>query len=184
MKQYISIIALVIISINVFSQDTIYWNKNKNLIFSDFKGIPPVTSEFKAISSLSINYETLSNYPNYTVSIKAIFLCENAWFKDKSSIYLLNHEQRHFDIMEIYARMTRKAISNKIFELDNMQKEYDEAISSVYKQYKIIDNQYDKETNLSQDEYCQDWWNKYIDEQLEELKEYSDPIVKLRIKEE
>lgn len=167
-----------------FAQDTIYWSKNKKLSIEDFKENSPKQSEFKAVSNVGIDYKVLSNDLDYILSVNAVFFCKDSWFEDKTSTHLLNHEQRHFDIMEIYARLSRKSLSNRTYTIDSIIQEYNRITDMIDIQCNLVQEIYDEETNLSRNIECQAEWDKYIDQMLKELEAYSNPIVKLKIKEE
>lgn len=167
----------------LYSQDTIYWKNNRKLTFYDFQASPPENSKFEAISFLKIFNKTLSDQSDYILTLNAIFICHNSWFKEKTSTFLLMHEQGHFDIAEIFARKARKLLGTKSYTLSNILTEYNRITKNVYRDYDIMQAQYDEETAYSKNKYCQEWWNKYIEEQLKELQQYSNPIVILHINE-
>jgi len=50
--------------------------------------------------------------------------------KSAKTDYLLNHEQRHFDIAEIFARKLRKELEEYTFNKNNLKE-----IENLYKKY-------------------------------------------------
>jgi hypothetical protein len=83
-----------------------------------------------------------------------------------NSKYLLNHEQQHLNISELFTRKLRKEIQK-----------YQGMDSSVWKQVCILSDKnsdecekiqqlYDKETNHSINKEAQSRWNLWIQEQL------------------
>ena len=107
------IITIVFIALNFNRQiqvETILWDKNKLLTWKDFKGIVDEKNIHDAISTCDI----LFNYKRIGDTLKLITRCEfhpdKSWVKkDKQTLYLLKHEQAHFDIVEIFTRKLRQS---------------------------------------------------------------------------
>jgi predicted secreted Zn-dependent protease len=75
--------------------------------------------------------------------------------------YMLQHEQTHFDITELYARILRKRLSEEIKTIKDVKK-----ISSIgreiTKQWEIEQNTYDDETDHSINKETQAEWNANV----------------------
>ncbi len=180
MRFLILILAVLLYVKSIYSQDTIYWSKNNKLSFLDFKSVSPVKTEHGAVSSMN----NMSIYKDETMTIISCFIKSQSWIKYKNDLYLLNHEQRHFDLYEVGMRIIRKEISNYLFTYKNFQKEWNSLIEELNGKYYKLDSLYDLETKNPTDVECQEEWNRYIDQMLKELEAYSNLVVKLRIKEE
>jgi hypothetical protein len=96
-----------------------------------------------------------------------------------SNIDLLNHEQRHFDLNEIYARKLRKALSGQKFpekpiefkwKIDKLSFKYDYDFLEMSKSY-------DEETRHGTIKHIQDKWDRMIDSLLLDLNDYSNTKV-------
>lgn len=95
----------------------------------------------------------------------------------------LKHEQKHFDIFEIFSRKLRMDMYNYIksnYEENGFEitKEYFEQLSNQY--YQLADSmgdQYDDETQHSVNIEKQVYWNMKIALMLDDLKEYSNPRI-------
>jgi len=85
----------------------------------------------------------------------------------------LDHEKRHFDITEIYARKIRKALATGQFTPRHFMDAMDNLFKDLTSQHRAEQKKYDHETMHSMDAAQQKKWNKWIDEQLEELSDYS-----------
>ncbi len=97
-------------------EDLILWNKNNSLQINDFKAkqTDTVKTDGKkflgAISSISIEVFTTQKN-KFTVPkmvIKNYFHRDQSWMMVKNA-YVLQHEQIHFNISELYARKMRKS---------------------------------------------------------------------------
>ncbi len=181
-KKYNILFLFILIYNIICAQDSIYWNKNSKLNFQDFKLKNPKSS-FKATSSLSRRIESVNEEDSLIIAVQTVFIKSKSWITILDSSLLI-HENKHFDLLEIYNRILRKKIFEYSFNYDSFNKDFDGICDYYFKLYLVVEAQYDKESDLSRDDYCQSWWNKYIDEQLKALEAYSNPVVKLRIKEE
>ncbi|MFS4493198.1 hypothetical protein [Maribacter sp. 2308TA10-17] len=83
----------------------------------------------------------------------------------------LEHEQLHFDIMELYTRKLRKKFK-ELLSLDayTTSETFNYWVNKVFLECKNIQDKYDEEALLNYPK--QQEWRKCIDKELEELKEY------------
>lgn len=96
--------------------------------------------------------------------------------RENLGTYLLQHEQGHFDIAELYARKLRKDIS----EAERSPKHSShtkEWFSSVYvhtiSKLWQCQRKYDRQTKHSKNREMQRKWNKKIAKELAELKDFA-----------
>lgn len=86
--------------------------------------------------------------------------------------YLMNHEQKHFDISEIYAREAARFL-----QIHRFSKNYASVIANemkrLFKEAAALQKRYDDETNNGRNRTKQQVWNQYVDEKLKELSVYS-----------
>lgn len=163
------------ISLNAqYDDDSIlYWTKNRLLKWSDFQGKVPINcGNTKAISTpniKSINYFRNGKIKN--IKILCYFEMNNSWTKDTTAL-LLEHEQVHFNLAEVYARKIRKAFSLlKAQNKDNFEI-YNDTIKNMLFENHKRQTEYDYETKHGTDSKQQDKWNKQISKELELLKDY------------
>lgn len=161
-------------SIKKLNNDTVIWQAETPLVFTDFKG--------KVSANKAIGGQVLSGILLYTKEIEGlpVFVVEAIFIKSKSfirdsSLYALNHEQMHFNITEIFARQARKKllktnfakISNVNKKLNDLYKEVNESLS---KYQELYDNDTEHGTNFTK----QKMWNEKILAQLQSLSEFAD----------
>jgi hypothetical protein len=98
--------------------------------------------------------------------VKCLFIKNNSWIKIKTE-KILNHEQGHFNLAEIYCRKLRNALLKTNFKLND----YEAISDSIFRLYQdSCDKQqdlYDLETNYSLDTKQQLIWEKIIKADLE-----------------
>ena len=165
------------------NDDEIIWNENYKLKWEDFKGNPKYnTVEAAATSDALLSSYSINNQSgNFTV--KCVFIKSESWVKIPSN-RLLNHEQRHFDITEIYARKLRKKFKQSVFNSSAQLKSFYDSETqnneSAWNNYQAL---YDKETKHSENDVKQAEWDNKIDNELKELEAYKDTLVVCPIKE-
>ena len=157
-------------NINTETGDTIIWNKNYKLKWSDFKGNSEVTS-FMAQSNCIFSYraepKTSNSILNLNIRLNACFDRRGSWVKTgQQKDPLLAHEQLHFDICEIYVHHLR----NKILGATLNPMEFDIQINllfeEVWKAYLKKQQQYDEETGHGIITDKQLYWEEEIRSQL------------------
>lgn len=159
----------------------IIWSSERHLSWEDFKAKPIDSNPHDAGSSVGISYHFKSK--SNTIEINSVFYTLESWVKvDQKSSTLLNHEQGHFNITEIYSRKLRQKLSGKKFKKKNFEKEFKSIYDQVVKDMESMQENYDIETNFSKNDGLQSSWNSKIFAELEELKYWSCADVSLIIK--
>ena len=94
---------------------------------------------------------------------------QKSWVISEDSLGLI-HEQRHFDIVEIYARKFNNEYSDeKIRAKVNQDALQFKRFHEMEKEINEIQARYDKETNHSQNRLEQVRWNEWIKKQLDSI---------------
>lgn len=128
------------------------WNENRKLNWNDFQGKPMdnVGEVAMAASAVEFYYYTKNKEVGWTVTAK--YFPKLSWSKKKlQSDYILKHEQLHFDITELYARLFRQRLKESVKSTKDLNKL--KAISKqIMKEWNDEENDYDRETNHSIDE--------------------------------
>jgi len=173
-KRFIFVIIFIIKITNCFSQNKndslIYWDKNKKLKWCDFlyKGIEN-KGKLK-VDAISFTGISISYYSTYYFKVFVYFDKNSSWTKDTISQDLLEHEQGHFDISELFGRKLRKYYSDYengvIDQIDSTN------IINIFKERQMFQDRYDYETKLGTDKIMQKRWNEIIRKELEKLKDY------------
>jgi membrane-bound lytic murein transglycosylase B len=96
------------------TEDLILWRNNNSLQINDFKALQKDTVKtgkkfLGAISSISIEVITTQKIDTLSkMVVKNYFHRDQSWMMVKNA-YVLQHEQIHFNISELYARKIRKS---------------------------------------------------------------------------
>lgn len=186
MKNYkfrilISILTCVVFAISFKNTEkepsTILWTNNYKLKWDDFQGKQDsLRKNIEEESMIKTRIEVTTKISKSSIEFQTpcYFEKANSWTINDSSLTLLNHEQLHFDITEIFARELRKKLSTIKFtsnqNLKNKVKELYHKINSASIEFQ---HKYDKETNHSKNKSQQLIWNERIQDILKNTSDYS-----------
>jgi hypothetical protein len=160
------------------SSDTaiIVWSEKIKLNLADFQNTTrywPVGVQAVSVVNLKLYYKIdKGNLKKFDV--KCLFIKKESGRKVSADEYILNHEQSHFDLGEVYARKFRKEIISigRTINGSNYL-----MLDSLYNHFREMLNQqqeiYDNETKHSQDSIMQLKWDLRIKAQLDSLKQFS-----------
>jgi hypothetical protein len=175
MKILISV-SLLLVSVlfqnKVYAQDTIYWRSNYKLRWEDFQGKPDAFSNYGAVGSPGISYSLAYNEDSFSTKVLCYFIKSKAWSKFKTSDTLLQHEQVHFDIVELFARKLRKSFTEYKFNPKTVNLDLKNIFLRIKQQKDSLNAAYDRATDFSRDRKQQLLWNKKIRLELDKLKRY------------
>ncbi len=156
-------------------KDLIAWSSDRPLSWDDFNGSPEKRSDFDALTAASFgfSYEYLSG-KYYRFIIKVGFDKNHSWVKRENATEdLLKHEQGHFDINEIFARLCIKELQNvRVKNMDKFGKEVEKVFDKISRKMSDFQNEYDRETDHSKVKDKQIVWNAKIEKLLKETAEY------------
>jgi hypothetical protein len=154
------------------NEDYIPWNSGKKLSWDDFKMDSPSNTRDAALTTTFVGFSFSRTRDVITFDIECKFQKSRSWGRLKTD-YILNHEQGHFDIAEIFARKLNKEIT--LFLAKSKQhEELNKIYTKVMNEKRDTQQEYDEETNHSINKGQQAAWDKKIEEMLDELKEYDD----------
>lgn len=158
----------------VFGQE-IVWTEDRSLNWGNFKAANAAQrSQTAAYSYCGIAYHVKrSSDPNGRIEIvvKSTFDEDKSWKKTNNlGPYLLKHEQVHFDIAEVFARILRRQIKEKIKKSSDYDRIFKTLYQTVYDDYRRFQEQYDRETNHSINKEQQAFYNQLVAKLLYDLK--------------
>jgi hypothetical protein len=182
-RQLSSLAFLLILVFGGFkpAESEITWGE-RDIIWSDFKGKPKIYSKHAAEIAYAIKLNSVQiSKDSLGVKIVAVFLCNDAWTKTASDT-ALDHERRHFDLVEIYCRKMRKKLhENTNINTTKLNKEVAAIFDSYKKECEKVQKQYDEETNHSLNYTSQLSWNAKIEKELLSLEAYVAPMVLIKL---
>ncbi|MDC8103668.1 DUF922 domain-containing protein [Chryseobacterium sp. PTM-20240506] len=172
-----TIFICLLVSVQIFGQKII-WKEDQKLTWDDFKSPVSRKSNKDVVAYTHCGWEysvVTSSNPASPVKIEVltIFNKDKSW-KDVKRIndYVLLHEQKHFDIAELYARKLRKEVMENIKTAGDYQKKFKAIYDRVLHEYRDFQIAYDKETQNGMNKEKQAEYNTSITEQLDQLNSY------------
>ena len=159
-----------------FAQDKdeklIDWSASRPLTWADYEGRPNPNSDAAASTTtyLGLEYNVRNGGIRYTIQCR--FSKTRSWGVAKTD-YILKHEQGHFDIAEIFARMLHKELSAYKFNRETFRDDLGAIYQRVSKAKEDFQNLYDRETDHSRLKVKQEEWYSRIRKMLTELEDYS-----------
>lgn len=147
----------------------IEWKEGYKLNWADFQGAPLEGKSYSAMtcSDLDVKSFKVDNQTQYKVT--SSFMKKVSWTKSKSE-KLLAHEQVHFDITELHARLLRKALSDVDRKLS--KQEFKSLVDPVFAQWAEMEKNYDRETRHGLNKDKQAEWEAMVDRRIKALDAY------------
>ena len=147
--------------------DTIHWRSDYKLKWEDFQGIPDTTTNWGAITTTSFSYKIIIENGYKVVKTTSLFLKKSSWVRlNYVNIISLRHEQTHFDINELILNRFCLEIKQRKFTENTSNDEIKKIGDDYCNQVKLMEHDYDLETNYGHDEIKQDEWTKKINKSL------------------
>ncbi|WP_312301447.1 DUF922 domain-containing protein [Chryseobacterium sp.] len=154
------------------------WQEEQKLVWDNFKSPvnrknnPDVAAYTNCGWEFSVVKSSNPKSP-VTIKIQAIFNEDKSW-KDVKKIndYILLHEQKHFDIAELFVRKFRKAVAEKISTSGDYNKYFKVIYNGISNDYKNFQISYDRDTRHGMNKEKQAEYNAAISQELDNLKSY------------
>jgi len=151
------------------TDDKIIWKRDTKLQWENYLGKIP-ESPHAAISCCTIDGTYQNNNDSILFMYQAIFIKSQSWVKPKyKNEYILNHEQGHFDLTEIYTRLLRLKLSKFRFSKQNFEHEFKSLYDLNLERFIDENKTYDEDTKNYENQLV---WNNKIAERLDSLKKY------------
>ena len=153
------------------SSDLLEWNEFYKLSWEDFQGSRTANAIGDAGTAVSIKAKPYMVQKKIKYDVYAYFNRQKSWAVDKST-ELLEHEQLHFDIAELYARKIRKRISELSSRgVDDLDK-YNAEIKRLLEESNAADVEYDLETLHGALPRKQLAWETKVKKELQDLDDF------------
>ena len=157
----------------------IEWTANRKLTWEDFKGTPKTVTNVNtaALTYCGFGFQTnrVTMFNKTKIFTLNTFTTNLSWVRpdQKYRTDLLEHEQGHFDLCEIYTRQLRKRLEEKKLTAFNLNTDANVIFKEVYAWYLERQEQYEKETEYGLDRKNQIEWTIIISKELNELSIYT-----------
>lgn len=151
--------------------DTLAYSADRPLEWSDFREAPPQRSKFGAqifpLFSFSEHVHTVKGIIRVRLTIRAAIARSNCWVKNESrDAWALNHEQRHFDILEITRLRFIAELRKHAWSVTNFDGEINAVWLNAYHDLGAEEDLYDDQAVHGLNRAEQEKWNRKIDQEL------------------
>ncbi|ALW85771.1 hypothetical protein AUC43_12130 [Hymenobacter sedentarius] len=155
----------------------IAWSANRPLTVADFLSRPKPYERLAALTTTDIKAGAACRDFVFTGTVQATFDPNTSWFRDPKNFTpaLLRHEQMHFDLTEVYARIMRQKLVAFQAKVDctKLQPAFNNFTKSVYAEWDREQNRYDVETNHGLNAAKQAYWEKQTQTKLAQLQAFA-----------
>ncbi len=153
------------------NSDTIYYDFNRKLAWTDFQGKPDANNFAGAVTSSGFAFNSEMNFVDgnlhLTIRVYSYFSKRDSWKKSNiNSGYHLLHEQHHFDITRLGAQKLIDELQKANFTKANYNSLITSIFNKVYNENIELQNRYDRETKNSMDIKKQMEWNEKLAAEL------------------
>lgn len=149
------------------------WCSHKQISWNDFWGAPDPNSRYSAVSATYLQEKhACDDFGRFRYSVKAVFVKNQSWSRDKRSSRLLHHEQLHFNLTELHARKLRKLFSELPYPCYIAERRIQLKIDSLYDKMEFAHRFYDDDTYHGLNLERQHFWDKMVNSALDELSQF------------
>lgn len=151
------------------------WQKPGQLYWTDFRAVPERGSFYHAVTATYLE-EThgCSDEGKFMYDVKAVFVRNQSWSLEKWSEQLLQHEQVHFDITEVFARHLRQYFTQLKYPCRVPEEEIQRKIAEVYRDLELMHHFYDERTQHGLQSDNQERWETFVKQRLDNLQAYQE----------
>ena len=156
----------------------VLWKPSAPVSWNDFRGYPNYLSGFSAAINSSFVYRIIVGLAD-SVEVRTVMHSSHSWVKcsERKSLYVLRHEQYHFNLSEVEARKFRQALS-ELPSTSRTKKNIRHLYRNYLNELGQMQNLYDSETKHSVLLERQKDWEYMIDSMLNRYELNSRTIVK------
>lgn len=154
------------------------WSADRKLNWQDFKGLAPSGNQqhVAAITACGIGYYTnsVAAHERPQITVYNSFYIHDSWVRHEAADdRVLQHEQGHFDLCEIYTRKLRQEIANAHITGANMKSELARIYARVTNDYEARQQAYEAETSHGTVAAAQQRWSMQISAELGSMQLYA-----------
>ncbi|MBD2769997.1 DUF922 domain-containing protein [Hymenobacter sp. BT664] len=153
------------------------WSASRPLTTADFQARPRPYDRLAAMTSTDIKAGAACRDFVFSATVEATFDPTASWVREPktASPALLRHEQTHFDLTEVYARIMRQKLASFQAKVacDKLQPAFNNFTKGIYSEWDREQNRYDQETNHGLNAARQASWEKQTQLRLTQLEAFA-----------
>ncbi|WP_187264141.1 DUF922 domain-containing protein [Pontibacter beigongshangensis] len=157
---------------NSIRNEKLSWSSSRRLSWEDFKADPDEENPHHALTAANLALDAKCRNNQLEFQVSCVFLPTQSWSKNKKSAKLLYHEQLHFDLTEVHARLLRKKLLDLGSSCTNVQEKLGPTVTEAFAAWKAEQDEFDKMARHGLDAAVQAEWAANIEQRLQELEAY------------
>ncbi|NDK56393.1 DUF922 domain-containing protein [Pontibacter fetidus] len=150
----------------------ITWSPERRLTWDDFKAEPDSLNPHHAITAANLAVDATCASNKFSYRVKCVFLATESWSKNKMSEKLLQHEQLHFDLTEVHARLLRKKLVTLGTSCPEANSKLSETVKNAFADWKAEQDKFDEASQHGLDARVSAEWAKTIAHRLQQLEKF------------
>ncbi len=154
------------------SAEQLAWSPDRRLSWEDFKATPDTLNAHHAMTAANLAVDTKCNGNKFNYSVRCVFLPAASWSKNKKSDKLLQHEQMHFDLTEVHARLLRRKLLLQGSSCSKVQSNLNQTVNLAFAAWKADQLKFDEASKHGLDVAVSKVWAVTIDKKLKQLESY------------
>ena len=169
MSKFFTIFLVLVFASNGGYVDRFSYLEKSTLDWSDFRGEPDLHSHFDSAVNTGITYQwsySKDDGEDIELDFEVNSFCypSLSWVKKgQTTAYLLAHEQLHFDISELHARIMRKKLKEyQPSKGKNVRKDLNKIYKRVERMRINMQEDYDDDTDHSRNREAQKEWDQKV----------------------
>ncbi|MBT9393745.1 DUF922 domain-containing Zn-dependent protease [Hymenobacter sp. NST-14] len=150
------------------------WSADRLLTWDDFRARPN-TDRLAALTSSTIDATIGCVDYQFSGQVTAVFTPSESWVRNAKGATpaLLRHEQLHFDLTEVHARLLRQKLTLVKFDCLHLQPAFNNLTKVAFLTWQRDEARYDQETNHGLNAAKQQEWDQKIQQRLQALAAYA-----------
>jgi Bacterial protein of unknown function (DUF922) len=150
------------------------WSANRPLTWDDFKA-RSTTDRLEALTSSTIDAKVGCVDYQFSAQVQAVFTPSESWVRNagRATPALLRHEQLHFDLTEIHARLLRQKLSLVKLDCEHLQPAFNNITKAAFLAWQREEARYDQESNHGLNAARQQAWDQQIQQRLAQLEAFA-----------
>lgn len=173
---------LIFISLSAFTpaggEEMIAWEAGVPLTWNQFRGAVEKDNPHHAQSHCMLDASVKNIDNSIFIEVNAYFLPAQSWTRVRDDEALLHHEQLHFDITELHARMLRKRLIVAFRQNRDLALIFEQNFDDVNAALQKMQERYDRETQHGTRGRVQRLWEEKITASLREYRDFAEPAIR------
>lgn len=162
----------------VGGEGMIAWQDGAMLSWDMFRGAAEKDNPHHAQTHCMLDASVKNIDNSIYIEVRAYFLPSRSWTRVRDDRALLLHEQLHFDITELHARILRKRLVDAFRQDRDLALIFEQSFDEVNAALQKMQDEYDRESHHGTRAKLQRLWQRKIEASLREYEAFSEASIR------